>query len=147
MLNVWKKFLTLEAAFPTLFNKKGAIPELSARVECGIPEAAGNQTERFGGRQVKKRAWLISLSLIIMNPSLKKCSSQTGPDIKLGGEIELDVGAFLWVSAVAWLWRGATSLTHFLGWMQESSEHLSPTWPLRLCSVPLWKCSRRHCWG
>lgn len=108
MLNVWKKFLTLEAAFPTLFNKKGAIPELSARVECGIPEAAGNQTERFGGRQVKKRAWLISLSLIIMNPSLKKCSSQTGPDIKLGGEIELDVGA---VRGFQW-WLGFGEVPH-----------------------------------
>lgn len=72
MLNVWKKFLTLEAAFPTLLNKKGAIPELSAQVECGIPEAAGNQTQRFGGRQGEKRTWLLSLSLIIMNPSLKK---------------------------------------------------------------------------
>lgn len=48
MLNVWKKFLTLEAAFPTSFNKKGAIPELSAQGECGIPEAAGNQTEIWG---------------------------------------------------------------------------------------------------
>lgn len=45
MLNVWKKFLTLEAAFATLLNKKGAIPQLSAQGECGIPEAAGNQTE------------------------------------------------------------------------------------------------------
>lgn len=48
MLNVWKKFLTLEAAFPTSFNKKGAIPELSAQGERGIPEAAGNQTEIWG---------------------------------------------------------------------------------------------------
>lgn len=48
MLNVWKKFLTLEAAFATLLNKKGAIPQLSAQGECGIPEAAGNQTEIWG---------------------------------------------------------------------------------------------------
>lgn len=39
----------------------------------------------------------------------------------------LDVGAFLVASVGAWLQRGATSLTHFLGWMQESCEHLSPT--------------------
>jgi len=72
MLSGWKKFLTLEAAFPTLFNKKGPFPELSAPLECGIPETAGNQTERFGGRQAEKRARPILLSLIITNPSLGK---------------------------------------------------------------------------
>lgn len=50
MLNVWKKFLTLEAAFPTLFNKKGLFPELSAQFECGIPEVAGNQRDLREGR-------------------------------------------------------------------------------------------------
>lgn len=42
MLNVWEKFLTLEAAFPTLFNTKGLFPELSAQFDCGIPEVAGS---------------------------------------------------------------------------------------------------------
>lgn len=80
MLNVWKKFLTLEAAFPTWFNKKGAIPELSAQVECGsLKQQVAKQ--RFGGRQVEKRAWLISLSLIIMNPSLKKKKSHCRKDV------------------------------------------------------------------
>lgn len=38
----------------------------------------------------------------------------------------LDVGAFLVSVRGVWLLRGATSLTHLLGWMQEGSEHLSP---------------------
>lgn len=44
---------------------------------------------------------------------------------------------FWWFSAVAWLWGGVTSLTHFLySCMQESSEHLSITLALRLLLHP-----------
>lgn len=109
MLNVWKKFLTLEAAFLTFFNKKGPTPELSAQVVCGIPGVAGNQTERFGGRQVEKRVWPILLSLITMNPSLKNFSPQKGPCIKLGGPMALAAGAFL---VVFQLWLGYREVPH-----------------------------------
>lgn len=150
MLNVWKKFLTLEAAFPTLFYKKGPTPELSAQFGCGIPEVAGNQTERFGGRQVEKRAWPILLSLRITNPSLKKLLTPERTRYKARWRNGIGCRCF---SAGFQLWLGFREVPHpwpifFISACRSllNIAALHSHWGC--CSVPMapsQKCNRRHC--
>lgn len=137
MLNVWKKFLTLEAAFLTLFNKKGLPPELSAQVVCGIPGVAGNQTEILGKAGGEKG--MANFIIIDDNESFSQKFLTTERTLcKAQWRNGIGCGCFSGVfSAMAWLQGGATSLTHFLhSCVRESSDHFSITQPLRLLLCP-----------